>query len=272
MVAFDSPSDIAVAPNGDLLVADALHHRICRIDGPTGRITTIAGYGYAGFDGDDLQATQTGLNAPSAVAVSPNGDLYIADSANHRVRVVAQATGLIRTIAGDGTPGAQDQVGDGRPGIAAHLDRPSGVAVAPNGDVFIADTGHHRIRKLDATTGLISTVAGDGTAGSTGDDGPGTRARLAAPMGLAVARIGQSVAVYIADSLNGRIRVLRPDLTITTVGGTNRFTTPTRVAYHPAGWLYVKDASHASVTMIPAPRLQEALATARVRRPPGKVT
>src|SRR5204863_2515791 len=122
------------------------------------------------------------LNAPSALAVSQAGDLYIADSANHRVRVVAQATGLIRTIAGDGTPGMPDRIGDGGPAITAHLDRPSGVAVAPNGDVFIADTGHHRIRRVDAATGRIWTVAGDGVAGSTGDDGPSVRARLGAPM------------------------------------------------------------------------------------------
>jgi GT2 family glycosyltransferase len=271
MVAFDRPSDIALAPNGDLLVADAEHHRVCRVDGTTGRIVTIAGYGYAGFDGDDLQATQTALNSPAAVTVARNGDLYIADTANHRVRMVAQATGLIRTVAGDGEPGTGGQIGDGGPAVLAHLDSPSGVAVAPNGDVYISDTGHHRIRRVDAATGIISTIAGDGTAGSTGDEGPGIGARLAAPMGLAVARIGQSVAIYVADSLNGRIRVIRPDLTIATVGGTKRFTTPTRVAYHPAGWLYVKDASHASVTMIPAPRLREDLAAARVRRP-QKVT
>jgi sugar lactone lactonase YvrE len=266
-VPFDRPTDITLASNGDILVADARNNRICRIDGPTGRIITIAGTGGSGFDGDDRQATLAALNEPSAVAVARNGNLYIADTANHRIRMVVPASGMIHTVAGDGTPGDGFQLGDGGPATAAHLSKPSGIAVAANGDLFIADTGHNRIRKVSAATGLITTVAGDGIAGATGDDGPALRARLAAPMGLALVPMGRSMALYIADSQNGRVRVLRPDGTLATLGGTaTRFTMPSRLAYHPAGWLYVKDSSLVGVTTVAARLRLDVAATPRRRR------
>ena len=159
---FASPSDVAVSANGDLYVADAQNDRICRIDRANGKIITVAGSGVAGFDGDMKQATQAALQAPNAVAVARNGDLVIADTSNNRVRIVEQTTGIIRTIAGDGIGGSGALIGDGGPATRAHLDHPTDVALAPNGDVYIADMGHHRIRMIDARTGIITTVAGDG--------------------------------------------------------------------------------------------------------------
>jgi ribosomal protein S11 len=271
-VSFDQPSDIALAADGDLFVADARNNRICRIESPSGRIITIAGSGAASYDGDNRQATQTALNAPSTVAVARNGDLYFTDTNNHRVRVVVQATGLIRTVAGDGTIGRPDMIGDGGPATAAHLDKPGGLAIAPGGDLYIADTGHHRVRRVDVATGLITTVAGDGFPGFAGDEGPATRARLSAPLGLALASVGRGLAIYIADSENGRVRVVRPNRTITTVGGAARFTMPTRVAYHSGGWLYVKDSSLVGVTLVPAARVRlDLVATPQPRPTPGKV-
>ena len=173
-------------------MADSRNNRICRIDRPSGRTITIAGSGAGGFDGDRKQAAQAALNGPSGLAVARNGDLYIADTLNNRVRLVEQATGMIRTIAGTATPGDPNLVGDGGPAVAAHLLNPVGVALAPNGDVYIADTGHNRIRRVDAATGIITTVAGDGLAGAAGDGGPAAQARLAAPMGVAVVPTGKT--------------------------------------------------------------------------------
>ena len=272
-VPFDGAADIVLAVDGDYFVADSRNNRICRIDRPSGRTITIAGSGAGGFDGDRKQAAQAALNGPSGLAVARNGNLYIADTLNHRVRVVEQATGMIRTIAGTGTPGDPALVGDGGPAVAAHLFNPVGVALAPNGDVYIADTGHNRIRRVAAVTGIITTVAGDGLAGATGDGGPAAQARLAAPMGVAIVPTGKTVTLYVADSLNGRIRVIEPDATISTLGGQLRFVMPSRLSYHHSGWLYVKDASSSGVTAVSLSRpAHRDFATAPRRAPARKVT
>jgi O-antigen biosynthesis protein len=268
-VPFDGAADIVLAVDGDYLVADPRNNRICRIDRPTGRTITIAGSGAGGFDGDRKQAAQASLNGPSGLAVARNGDLYIADTLNHRVRVVEQATGMIRTVAGTGAAGDPSMVGDGGPATAAHLSSPVGVALAPNGDVYIADTGHNRIRRVAAVTGVISTVAGDGLPGALGDGGPATMARLAAPMGLAVVTTAKTVTLYIADSLNGRIRVIEPDGTISTLGGQLRFVMPSRLSYHSSGWLYVKDASSSGVTAVSLSKPAHLDFAAAPRRTPG---
>jgi GT2 family glycosyltransferase len=238
-MAFESAADVAVAANGDVYVADSRNHRICRIERRTGRIITLAGYGLGGFDSDDVQATQTALNRPHAVAVAANGDVYIADTLNHRIRVITQATGVIRTIAGDGTPGQGDAIGDGGPATAAHLNRPTDVAVAPNGDVYVADMGHNRIRVIDARTGVITTVAGDGRQGGGGDGGPAAEASLGGPSSFALVTKGRQVTLYIAEYFNGSVRMVDPSGTISTLGEPGRFIAPSRLAYRPGGWLYV---------------------------------
>ena len=236
---FQSPADVEVATNGDMYVADALNDRICRIERMTGKIVTVAGSGGAGFNGDLKQATQAELNGPNAVAVARNGDLYIADTLNNRIRVVGSATGVIRTIAGDGLPGDTGANGDGGPAIRAHLNHPTDVILAPNGDVYVADMGHNRIRVVDALTGVIRTVAGNGVAGATGDGGQATAASLSGPSGIAIVPTGRRVTLYIADYFNGSVRVVTSDGLITTLGAPHQFAAPSRLAYRPGGWLYI---------------------------------
>jgi hypothetical protein len=251
-VPFEAAADIALAPNGDLYVADARNNRVCRVERTSGRIITLAGVGPGGFAGDGGLASRATLHAPSALALAGNGNLYVADTANNRIRVIEHASGLIRTIAGDGTSDIAG-VGDDGPALRAHLSRPSGLAIAPNGDVYVADTGHNRVRKISADTGVIVTVAGDGVAGLGGDGGPATSASLAAPMGLALVPGRSRLIIYVADSLNDRVRMIDPAGAISTVSGTLRVVAPARIAYHPAGWLYVKDGSPDGITAVAVP-------------------
>ncbi len=149
----DTPDGVAIAPDGDLIVADSHNDRIRRVDRPTHIITTIAGSGENGYDGDDKPATEAALNTPSAVASAPNGDIYIADTLNYRIRMIDAKTGLIHTVAGDGLPGDSTNVGDGGLATSAHLNMPSDVAIDPNtGDIYIADMHHNRVRRVDART------------------------------------------------------------------------------------------------------------------------
>ena len=205
----DTPDGVALAPDGDLIIADSRNDRIRRVDRPTGIITTIAGSGTNGYDGDDRPATDAALNTPSAVAAAANGDIYIADTLNYRIRKIDAKTRLIYTVAGDGLPGEPEDVGDGGPATAAHLNMPSDVAVTPNGDVYIADMHHNRVRKVDARTGIITTVAGSGVWGYSGDEGSAKDARLAGPAGIAVvadpAAPGK-LTIFIADFYNQRVR------------------------------------------------------------------
>jgi GT2 family glycosyltransferase len=248
-VPFAGAADIAVAANGDMFVADPSNNRICFIDRPSGRTTTIAGSGAGGFNGDLQQAAQAALNGPSGLAIGATGDIEIADTLNNRVRVVVQATGVIKTVAGDGQPGGPNGLGDGGPAVRAHLLHPMGVVSAPNGDLYIADTGHHRVRKVSAATGIITTVAGTGERGVDGDGAPAVRARLTSPIGLALAWAPKGVTLYVSDARNGRVRVIEPDGTISTLGDRLRFVSPTRLSYH-RGWVYVKDGSPAGLTAV----------------------
>ncbi|MGC4085097.1 MAG: glycosyltransferase [Vicinamibacterales bacterium] len=243
----DTPDGVSLAPDGDLIVADSHNDRIRRVDEETRTIITIAGTGRAGFNGDDQPATDAWLNNPSGVAAAPNGDIYIADTLNYRVRMIDHATGFIHTIAGDGNAGDNDfAVGDGGPATAAHLNMPSDVALAPNGDIYIADMHHQRVRKIDAKTRVITTVAGSGRWGNTGDGGNATAATLAGPAGIAVvADASGKLTLFIADYYNGRVRAVGPDGIIREVSEDREaFDAPTRVAYsRRGGWLYVTDSS-----------------------------
>jgi len=198
------------------------------------------------------------------VAAAPNGDIYIADTLNYRLRMINHATGLIHTIAGDGKAGDDDfNVGDGGPAVDAHLNMPSDVALAPNGDIYIADMHHQRVRKIDARTRLITTVAGNGRWGNTGDNGPATSATLAGPAGVAVAADASgALTIFIADYYNGRVRAVGPDGIIREVSDdTEAFGAPTRVAYAPrGGWLYVTDSSRDRLVVLNISKVAPTLA------------
>src|SRR5206468_3017225 len=206
----DTPDGVAIAPDGDLIIADSHNDRIRRVDKPTGVITTVAGSGDNGYDGDDKPATDAALNTPSAVACAPNGDIYIADTLNKRVRMIDVKTGLIPTVAGDGataTPEAGD-IGDNGPATSAKLFMPSDVAVdSRTGDVYIADMHHYRVRKVDARTHIITTVAGNGNWQNTGDDGPALQASFTGPAGVALMPEGDGkLTIFIADYYSGHVR------------------------------------------------------------------
>ena len=175
-------------------------------------IITIAGSGENGYDGDDEPATEAALNNPSAVAAAPNGDIYIADTLNYRVRMIDHATGLIHTIAGDGEAGDDDiNVGDGGQATSAHLNMPSDVALgAERRHLHRRHAPSARPQGGCADARIISTVAGSGRWGNTGDDGPATAATLAGPAGVAVvADATGRLTLFIADYYNGRVRVGR---------------------------------------------------------------
>ena len=255
----DTPDGVCIAPDGDLVLADSHNDRIRRVDKATGVITTIAGSGRNGYDGDGKPAVDASLNTPNSVACSPDGNVYLADTLNYRVRMIDRNTGLIDTVAGDGTPGEGGSIGDGGPSVDAQLNMPSDVAVAPSGDLYIADMHHNRVRKVDAKTHHITTVAGDGSFGPGGDEGPAMKASLAGPAGIALRpEPGGLVTLYIADYYNGLVRAVGPDGIIRNVGQQGRivFGAPTRVAFEPkSGWLYVADSSNDQVVAVNITRI-----------------
>ncbi|MEW6477234.1 MAG: NHL repeat-containing protein [Actinomycetota bacterium] len=209
--AFHQPRAAAVGPDGSVYIADTFNHRIRRVD-PGGAVTTLAGTGQAAFSGDGGPATAATLHWPHGVAVDPPGaGLYIADSANHRIRRVDLASGVITTVAGTG-PGFS---GDGGPAVAARLQDPKAVWVAPSGDLYIADSANERIRRVDRS-GTIVTVAGTGVPGFSGDGGPATAAQFDGPRGLAGDAAGN---LYVADDNNHRVRRIDPAGIITTLAG-----------------------------------------------------
>jgi sugar lactone lactonase YvrE len=270
----DTPNGVAIAPDGDLVIADSHNNRIRRVDRPTGVIMTIAGSGESGYDGDGRPALMSALNTPSAVAVASNGDIYIADTLNYRVRMLDAKTGLIFTVAGNGEPGETMEVGDGGPALNATLNLPSDVAIDPiSGDLYIADMHHNRVRRVDAQTHVISTVAGSAW-GYSGDEGPATEARLAGPAGVAVVPDPTGkVTVFIADYYNGSVRAVGPDGIIRDMSddGRQAFTAPSRVAFATAGphrgWLYVADSGQDKIVPLIIPRIAPNLVQAPPARP-----
>jgi RHS repeat-associated protein len=165
-------------------------HRIVRID-PEGTYPTVAGNGTQGYSGDGGPATKAQLNAPTGGARGPGSSLYIADTGNHRIRRLG-ADGIITTIAGSGRKGHS---GDGGPATKAELDGPRDVILRPDGSMYIADTGNHRIR-LVSPDGIITTVVGSGEPGYSGDGGPATKAQLNEPEFL---KVGPDGSLYIMD-------------------------------------------------------------------------
>jgi len=247
-----NPYAVALDSNGNLFIADNQNSVIRKI-GPTGIITTVAGNGVPGNSGDGGPATAAQLKDPRGVAVAPNGDVYISDTGNASVRKVDHTTGFISTVvrslyyprgvavdatgnvyiadtganevlvlradgsvpvfAGTGTAGYS---GDGGAATSAQLNRPRGLAIDASSNVYISDSDNNRVRRVDHATGIITTVAGNGTAGLGGDGRDAKSAELNFPFGLAVDVAGN---LYIADALNERIRVVDTHGIISTVVG-----------------------------------------------------
>jgi len=203
----DSPAGVAVDSSGNIYIADTNNNRIREVSG--GIINTIAGTGSVGYSGDGGAATSATLAGPTAVALDAAGNVYIADTDNFCIRKITGAT--ISTVAGNGM---EAYSGDGGLATAASLDLPQGVAVDSAGNIYIADTNNQRVRKVAATTGIITTIAGTGVS-AFNSDGAATSAALASPRGIAVDPSGN---IYVADSGNDRIRVISSG-SITTIAG-----------------------------------------------------
>ena len=211
----DGPQDVFVASNGDLYIADTGSHKVRKVTAATGIITTVIGDGTSGNTGDGGAATAARLNSPRAVVVASNGDIYVSDRPNDRVRKVTAATGIITAYAGTGTAG---YTGDGGAASVARLRTPEGMTIAGNGDLYVADTGNDVVRKVTAATGVITTYAGTGTGGFLGDGGLATSARLNAAEGVSLGPAGD---LFIADTGNSRVRRVQAGSgVITTVAGT----------------------------------------------------
>jgi sugar lactone lactonase YvrE len=205
--AINFPRAVTVDAGGNLFVTDTYNNRIRQVD-PDGRIITVAGNGVAGYSGDGGPAIDAAIFRPHGVAVDNRGHLFIADSPNHRIRMVDLPTGVIRTV-----PGFS---GDGGPATAAQLNRPRFVVPTSDGALLVADTDNHRIRRVDQS-GIITTVAGTGVGGSAGDGGPASAAQLDDPRGLALDHDGD---LYVADAVANRLRRIDRDGVIRTVAGT----------------------------------------------------
>jgi len=210
----DPVYSIASDAAGDVYIADFLGNQIRKVDGATGIITTVAGTGVQGFSGDGGPATSAEFNNPYGVALDAAGDIYVADTENYRIRRINAATGVITTVAGNGTEGYS---GDGGPATSAEINYVVGIGSDAAGNLYIGDNGTNRVRKVDVVTGVITTVAGDGAGGFSGDGGPAASAELADPLGSSLDAAGN---LYIVDSLNNRIRMVAATTgIITTVAG-----------------------------------------------------
>jgi len=198
--ALNSPIMAVFDGSGSLFIAESA--RIRRVDGLTGIITTVAGTGVAGFSGDGGPAisAQVNFSAGGSMTIDANGNLFTAEGGNNRIRRVDAVTGIITTVAGNGTAGFS---GDGGGATSAALSTPVAVAVDAFGNLFIADALNNRTRRVDAATRVISTIVGNGTLGFAGDGGSATQAQLAEPAGVAIDATG---ALLIVDFLNNRIR------------------------------------------------------------------
>jgi trimeric autotransporter adhesin len=256
--ALNYPRGITADTSGNIYIADTYNNRIRMVTKSTGIISTVAGSGSYGYSGDGGQATSSTLYNPRTVATDESGNIYIADSANYRIRMVTKSTGIISTVAGTGYSGYS---GDGGQATSAALNYPYGVAVDASGNIYIADTYNHRIRMVTKSTGIISTVAGTGYSGYSGDGGQATSAALYYSCGVAVDASGN---IYIADTDSYRIRMVTKSTgIISTVAGTGSYSysgdggqatsatlyNPRGVTIDASGTIYVADAGNNRIRM-----------------------
>ncbi len=208
------PTGVCLDRDGNIFLADGVNQRIRRIDGATGIITTVAGNGIAGYNGDNIPATDAKLNAPCDVYTDTSGNVYIADGLNNRIRKITTSSGLITTVAGTGVIGSS---GDGGMATNAELSGPVGVCLDNTGNIYIADYDNNKVRKIDIVSGIISTIAGNGTAAYNGDGIPAISAEINGAIQVAADDSGN---VFICDQWNHRVRKVNKNTgIITTIAG-----------------------------------------------------
>jgi trimeric autotransporter adhesin len=255
------PYDIAVDASGNIYIADSSNNRIRMVTKSSGVILTVAGTGTAGNEGDGGLATKAQLSTPSGVVVDASGNIYIADSYDHRIRVVTKATGFISTVTGSGYHGFVNSRVEAQ-SVSAQFSGLHGVAVDALGNVYIADTYDHRIRKVFKNSGVITTVAGTGKSGYSGDGGQAISAEFYGPHGVTVDALGN---IYIADTYDNRIRMVTTSTgIITTVAGTGvdvysgdrgqatsaQMSNPHGIAVDASGNIYIADSYDHRIRMV----------------------
>jgi DNA-binding beta-propeller fold protein YncE len=256
----NNPFDLAFDPGGNLCFSDTYNHCIRRIDARTGVITTIAGCGEAGFAGDGGPATRARMNQPYGLVIDRAGDLYIADRLNGRVRRVDGASGVITTLAGDGSGRFS---GDGGPSERAGLAEPNGLALdRDHRRLFIADVADHRVRVVDLASGVIGTFAGTGNARHDGDGGLPAQADV---FGARAVALAPDDSLYLMERQGSCVRRIRDGI-IETVAGTGArgyagdgaharqavFDAPKEMAVDPAGNLFIVDTENHVIRLIDA--------------------
>jgi len=235
-----SPRAVAYDTHGNLFLIDSRNDQVTRLT-PDGQLTIVAGTGQEGYAGDGGPATSALLDRPSAIAVEADGTMLIADTGNHRIRSIDPG-GIIHTIAGTGSAGNS---GDGSPATSAQLRSPAGIALDADGTVLIADTGNHRIRRINSS-GVMTAVTGSGKEGDTGDGGPATAATFLHPAALLLL---PDKRILIADTGAHRLRVLMPSGQIAAFD-TATLRRPQGMALDAAGSLLIADADMQQVLQI----------------------
>jgi hypothetical protein len=205
-----SPYGVAVDGADNVYVLSRGHTKIFKI-ALDGKISVIGGFGKPGYNGDGIPATEARFQWANHLVAAPNGDLYVADTGNHRIRKI-DTDGIVHTVGGNGEAGFS---GDGGPATEARINAPSAIAMDQQGNIFIADFENHRIRMID-TEGIITTIAGTGEPKFNGDDLPALEGNIGEPCGVAVDNAGY---VYIGDQVNFRVRVVTPGGRLHTVAG-----------------------------------------------------
>jgi trimeric autotransporter adhesin len=253
-----SPDDVAVDVSGNIYIADSGNNRIRMVTKSTGIVDTVAGTGSAGYSGDGGLAIYATLSYPRGITIDGSGNMYIADTYNNRIRIVTKGNGIISTVAGIGSAGYS---GDGKQASLALLYNPRTVAVDSSRNIYIADSGNNRIRIVTKGTGIITTVAGTGLSGSTGDGKLAVSATLNYPYSVAVDTSGN---LFIADTYNHRIRMVTSTGIISTIAGTGAmgsagdggFATlatvnyPCDIALDTSGNLYIADTDNYRIRLV----------------------
>ncbi len=255
---FNNPAGICIDTNGNLYISEEFNNVIRKIDKTTGLVSTVCGSAMGGYAGDGGPATAARMNQPAGVCVDKAGNIYFADKGNSCIRKVTVATGTISTIAGSTTSGYS---GDNGPATNAKLSFPRGVCANDAGDIYIADYGNNRIRRVDAATGIITTVAGLGPAGYSGDGGMAFAAKLSTPNNVFIDKHGN---LFISDYGNNVIRMVAGDGKITTVAGNGSngysgdggpptaatFYGPTAVFVDDSDHIYIADGTNSAIRLI----------------------